>query len=198
MKITSARYVKSIIGTDEILSDGKFQVAFIGRSNVGKSTLINSLVGMKNLARSSSNPGRTTKLDVFLVNNSFYFVDLPGYGYAKGGMEKREQLAKMIRWYLLDFEVLNRLVILIIDAVVGITPFDLFVLNGLIEKHIKFILVVNKVDKLKMGQKERVLNQIMNDYKNVEIIACSVEKNEGIGELRNKIFANSNYNFPKM
>lgn len=189
MKINSAVFYKSIIGTDKILFDRKFQIAFIGRSNVGKSTLINSLAGKKNLARSSSAPGRTKRIDFFIINDSFYFVDLPGYGYAKVSLEKRDQLAQMIRWYLLDVEIKSRLIVLIVDAVVGITPYDLFVINSLNEKQLDFILVLNKFDKLKMGQKEKVVSQIKNEHPNTDIVSCSVEKNLGIGELRNKISA---------
>ena len=84
MNITSAIFVKGLVGDDEILNDGKDQVAFIGRSNVGKSSVINSLVNKKDLARTSSFPGRTQEINVFLINKDFYLVDLPGYGFAKG------------------------------------------------------------------------------------------------------------------
>ena len=83
MKIESARFIKGVFGSDSIFENGIPQVAFIGRSNVGKSSVINSLVNQNNLARTSSSPGRTREIDLFLINNSLYFVDLPGYGYAK-------------------------------------------------------------------------------------------------------------------
>src|SRR3989338_837689 len=105
MKIISAKFVKGINGTDDILYDEKFQVAFLGRSNVGKSTLINSLTMRRNLARSSSTPGKTIRMDFFLINNDLYFVDFPGYGFAERSLEKREKLGKMILWYLRFSEV---------------------------------------------------------------------------------------------
>src|SRR3989338_2474221 len=173
MKIKSAVFVKGILGTDEILNNGNFQVAFLGRSNVGKSTLINSLARRKNLARSSSNPGRTIRLDFFLINNSFYFVDFPGYGYAKHSSSIREKLAKMILWYLMYSEIKNRLVILVTDAKVGITPYDADMLKTFYENHINHIIVVNKMDNLKPEQKEKQLMEIRQEYQNSEVIPYS-------------------------
>lgn len=180
MKIKSAKFIKGIIGTDEILYNGKFQVAFLGRSNVGKSTLINSLTMRNNLARSSSSPGKTIRMDFFLINDAFYFVDFPGYGYAKRSREKREKLAKMMLWYLLYSEVKNRLVVLIIDAKVGITPYDADMLKTLREENIDYIIVANKADNLKMGQKEKQLAP--------GVIPYSSKDNYGKNELMNKIF----------
>src|SRR3989339_1261391 len=113
MKINAAKYLKGITGTDEILYDGKFQVAFMGRSNVGKSSLINSLVPVRNLARTSRSPGKTIRMDFFLINYKFYFVDFPGYGFAKVPEKIHDKLRKMILWYLLYSQVKNRLIILI-------------------------------------------------------------------------------------
>jgi len=187
MKIKSAIYVKSIIGSDEILFDGKFQVALMGRSNVGKSTLINSLTMRKNLARSSSSPGKTIRMDFFLVNNSFYLIDFPGYGYSKHTSQKREKLAKMILWYLMYTEIKNRLILLVIDTKVGITPFDTDMLKTFHEQQINYIIVANKVDNLKMGQKEKqIMNlQFENQYSEV-IPYSSIQKHQGL-KLMSKI-----------
>jgi GTP-binding protein len=152
MNIVSARFIRGIIGTNDILYDGRFQVAFLGRSNVGKSTLINCLTNKKNLARSSMSPGKTIRMDFFLINNRFYFVDFPGYGYAKRSKDKREQLTKMMLWYLLDSKVKNRLIVLIIDAKVGITADDEDMIRILRDNKIDYLIVANKVDKIKMGQ----------------------------------------------
>ena len=91
MNITSAEFVKGIRGTDEILTDGVPNIAFIGRSNVGKSSILNSLTGKKALARVGEKPGKTTEINFFLINRTHYFVDLPGYGYATGGAKEREK-----------------------------------------------------------------------------------------------------------
>lgn len=187
MKIKSAVFIKGILGSDEILNSGIFQVAFLGRSNVGKSTLINSLTGRINLARSSSNPGKTVRLDFFLINKSFYFVDFPGYGYAKHSSKIREKLAKMILWYLMYSEIKNRLVILIIDAKVGLTPYDADMLKTLYEYQINHIIVANKVDNLRMGQKEKQLLKIREGCQNSEVIPYSSKQRHQGFELMKRI-----------
>lgn len=146
--ITSAEFVKGIIGSDPILTDGRRQVAFIGRSNVGKSSLINSLVQKKDLVKSGKTPGKTKEINFFLVNNKFYFVDLPGYGYAKLSPEERERIRKMILWYLEYAEVQDRKVVLVIDANVGATDFDLQMIGFLEEHDIDFVIAANKIDKI--------------------------------------------------
>ena len=177
MKIVSAKFIKGIIGTDDILYDGKFQVAFMGRSNVGKSTLINSLTKKNSLARTSSSPGKTIRMDFFLVNDKVYFVDFPGYGYAKRSWEKREKLAKMILWYLMYSEVKKRLVVLIIDAKVGVTASDQDMIKTFREHHLDYIIVANKVDKVPISQRENQLTLIRNEYKNSVVIPyCSKQK----------------------
>ena len=183
MDIISSKFIKSITGTDTILYDGKFQVAFIGRSNVGKSTLINSLTKRNILARTSSTPGKTIRMDFFLINNTFYFVDFPGYGYAKRSHDKREKLAKMILWYIMYSEIKNRLVILIIDTKVGVTIFDREIIDTLFKYHLDFILVANKADNLKPGQRERQLEQIRSAANSSEVIAYSSKEKFGREEL---------------
>lgn len=178
MNITSAKFIKGIIGTDDLLYDGKFQVAFMGRSNVGKSSLINSLTGKDGLARSSASPGKTIRMDFFLINDTFYFVDFPGYGYAKRSRDKRDTLERMMLWYLLYSEVKNRLIVLIIDAKVGITAYDQEMVKRLREYHIDHIIVANKVDNLRRGQRDKKLN---------EVIAYSSKEKFGRGELMKKI-----------
>lgn len=188
MKITSAEFIKGVIGTNDILYDNKFQVAFIGRSNVGKSSLINSLVMKKNLARSSSNPGKTIRLDFFLINKKFYFVDLPGYGYSKVSAKRYDSLRKMILWYFLYSEIKNRMAVLIIDAKIGLTPLDQEMIDILKENKIDFVLVANKIDKLKMGDKQKQLKKIQEQVGNLELIPYSSINKEGRKELLKKIF----------
>ena len=185
MNIESATFVKGIIGSDEILVNGKFQVAFLGRSNVGKSTLINSLTRKENLARSSLSPGKTIRMDFFLINDSFYFVDFPGYGYAKQSSQKREKLTKMILWYLMYSEIKNRLVILVIDAKVGLTPYDADMLKTFHEHNINYIIVANKMDNLRMGQKEKQMMNLQQEYPNSEVIPySSKQKHQGFELMR--------------
>ncbi|MBI3379169.1 YihA family ribosome biogenesis GTP-binding protein [Candidatus Gottesmanbacteria bacterium] len=187
MNIKSAKFVKGIIGTNDILYDGKFQVAFIGRSNVGKSSLINSLVKKSKLARSSSSPGKTIRMDFFLINDKFYFVDLPGYGYATRSMGGREKLAKMILWYLLYSEVKNRLVILIIDAKVGVTAYDKDMLKALNEQNLDHIIVANKIDNLERNLREKQLDYLQSEYSNSQVVPYSAKEKFGREELMGRI-----------
>jgi GTP-binding protein len=185
MKITSAVFIKGIISSDQVPIDDKFQIALMGRSNAGKSTLINSLTLRKHLARSSISPGKTIRMDFFLINNKFYLVDFPGYGFSKHTFEKREKLRKMTLWYLKNTEIKNRLVIVIIDAKIGLTAYDIEMLNILRELNINHFIVANKVDKLRMGQKEKQLLKIQNESHNCEVVPySSKDKKQGINLLR--------------
>lgn len=152
MNIQSAVFVKGVTGTNDILTDGVPQVAFVGRSNVGKSSVINSLVNKKDLVKVGKKPGKTTELNFFLINRDFYFVDLPGYGHAEGGKQKIEKIRKMIIWYLTESGARPATVVLIIDIKAGITQFDLDMLEILREQGHPYLIVANKVDKL--NQKE--------------------------------------------
>src|SRR5205085_5180194 len=124
MKLSSAEFIKSAFAEAQWPRGDVPEVAFLGRSNVGKSSLINSLLGVKGLARTSSTPGRTQSLNFFLINEQFYFVDLPGYGYAKRSKEARHEWGKLIEKYLAEREQLV-LSILIVDARHEPSPLDL-------------------------------------------------------------------------
>jgi GTP-binding protein len=187
MSAKSAEFIKGIIGTDEILTNGRFQVAFLGRSNVGKSSLINSITNRINLAHSSSSPGKTIRMDFFLINNAFYFVDFPGYGYARHSPEVREKLAKMILWYIMYSEIENRLIVLVIDAKVGFTAYDIDMIKTFKEHNVKYIVVANKIDNLKMGQKEKRLQELRKVYPDSAIIPYSSVDKRDKTDLMNTI-----------
>src|ERR1035437_5992401 len=153
MQINSAEFLKGITGTDVILTDGVPQVAFVGRSNVGKSSLVNSLVNRKELVKTSNRPGKTTEINFFGINGKkFYFVDLPGYGYAKRSPKEKDKIEKLILWYLMYSETTILKVVLILDSKAGLTAFDEEMIRVLREKGYRLIIVANKVDKL--NQKE--------------------------------------------
>src|ERR1700730_6195600 len=100
MKIISSRFIRSAFSPSDFFADGTPEVAFLGRSNVGKSSLINSLLGARGLARTSSTPGRTQLINFFLINDAFYFVDLPGYGYARVPRDVKKLWGPMVEKYL--------------------------------------------------------------------------------------------------
>jgi GTP-binding protein len=158
---------------------------------VGKSSLINSLVGNKNLARSSSTPGRTQQINFFIIDQKVYFVDLPGYGYAKTSEKQREKIRKMIIWYLTYSEIKHKKVVLIVDSKAGLKEFDLDMIEILKTERVNFFIVLNKIDKLKQGDVVRVVRETrekINDDR-IKVITYSsktqANKNEIIANLFN-------------
>lgn len=186
MKIKSAEFMRGLKGDNEILNDGVPQVAFIGRSNAGKSSLINSLTGVKGLARTSSTPGLTQELNVFMINHSHYFIDLPGYGFARMTLERLQSLNKLIYWYLFDSQHLPK-VVLIIDAEVGPTRDDLGMLKMLEERGKEIIVVANKVDKIKKSQYLNQMKKIVEEIGPHTIIQYSSKDKKGMGELSDEV-----------
>jgi GTP-binding protein len=153
MNINSAEFLKGITGSDVILTDGVPQIAFVGRSNVGKSSVINSLLNRKDLVKVGNRPGKTTEINFFGINTKkCYFVDLPGYGYAKRPPKEKEKIEKLILWYLMYSEANMHKVVLILDSKAGLTAFDEEMIRVLREKGHALIIVANKIDKL--NQKE--------------------------------------------
>jgi len=187
MEIKSAVFIKGVVGTDDILDDGKPQIAFIGRSNVGKSSTINSLVKQGNLARTSSYPGRTQEINLFLINKSFYLVDLPGYGYTRTSKTERAKLQKRIYWYLLDSDYKQKAVVLIVDANVGLTEDDARMIYSLEEKGKNLIIIANKIDKIKKSDYAKKMEKLQEAVGEHKIIPYSAEKKIGVGELLKEI-----------
>lgn len=182
MKIKSAEFVKGVAGEDEILQDEIPQVAFIGRSNVGKSSVINSLVG-KELARSSSVPGKTREINFYLINKDFYLTDLPGYGYAKASLEERDQLRQLILWYLLFANIDHKKIVLIIDAEIGPTEQDMMMVRRINERQKDLIIVANKSDKIKKSQYENQIRQLQAKFGINKVIPYSAKEKKGVQEL---------------
>lgn len=191
-KILSAEFVKGIIGTDDILTDETPQIAFIGRSNVGKSSVINSLLQRRNLAKSSSTPGKTQQINFFSVNGNVYFVDLPGYGFAKLSKEKREKLRKMILWYFAESGASSKKVVLIIDAKVGPSDFDVEMYNFLKNLELDVVVVANKSDKLNQSSRIKNLKLITNLLSQSNVILYSAKTKEGREDLLSQLFKNGN------
>ena len=187
MNIKSADFKKGITGEDDILFDGTPQVAFIGRSNVGKSSVINTLVSKKELARSSSKPGKTQEINFYLINKSFYLVDLPGYGFAEGSWSKRDALIQLIHWYLQNPDIDPQKVVLIIDAKVGPTDNDLAMLALLEQADRRIVVVANKIDKLKKPELQKAIHKIQTAIGPHKLIPYSAEKKINVGLLTEEI-----------
>jgi len=151
MEIKSAEFVISNTSFDRCPVHNKPEYAFIGRSNVGKSSLINMLTGRKGLAMTSSMPGKTLLINHFLINDDWYLVDLPGYGYAKRGQKQREQLKQLIDNYILYRPQLTSLFVLV-DSRHEPQKIDLEFITWLGENEIPFSIVFTKADKSTSGQ----------------------------------------------
>lgn len=164
MKIVSAKYIGSSPRQDMCPTTGLPEYAFIGRSNVGKSSLINALTERKNLALTSSTPGKTMCINHFLINEKWYLVDLPGYGYAQRGKKAMEKLSNMIEHYVLDRELLICLFVLI-DIRHDPQAKDLDFLNFLGENGVPFCIVFTKADKLPNSKIKPAAEKYMNTLK---------------------------------
>lgn len=151
MEIVSARFIISSTGLSGCPSDNLPEYAFIGRSNVGKSSLINMLSKVKDLAKTSSTPGKTILINHFLINDRWYIVDLPGYGYAKISLGMREKLHKMITDYVLKREQLACLFVLI-DSRHKPHDIDLEFIEFLGENQVPFALIFTKTDKISQSE----------------------------------------------
>jgi GTP-binding protein len=187
MQITSASFIKGIVGSDPILHDSLFQIAFVGRSNVGKSSLINLLTNTKKLAISSSTPGRTLQINFFLIDEKKFFVDLPGYGYSIISAKQAEKMRRMILWYLGSDETKPKKVVLIIDAKVGPTKFDLEMLGFLREHQHTILVVANKIDKVKPSELFQKKRFIQENFPSESIFYCSTKTKQGRDELLSAI-----------
>lgn len=187
MEIKSTEFKKGIRGTDDILYEAVPQVAFIGRSNVGKSSLMNCLLRSKDLVKSGKVPGKTREINFFLVNKAFYFVDLPGYGFAKMNLDKREQLAKMIQWYFFE-KVYKRKAVLVLDMKVGPTDLDLEMFRILKEHDQDILVVANKADVLNQKERSSQMRVIVAKMPGIEIVPCSAKTEEGRAEVLRRIF----------
>jgi len=185
VKITSAKFVRGITVDDTLLGNTIPQIAFIGRSNVGKSSLINSLTGVKNLAITSSLPGRTKEINVFLINKNFYFVDLPGYGYARTSREGRERIEDLIESYLFNSLYKQKKVVLIIDANIGMTDKDEAMLRELEEHGKDIIVIANKIDKVKKSDVKKQIAKIEGIASGHHVVPYSSKGKIGINTLMN-------------
>jgi GTP-binding protein len=190
MKITSAEFLKSVYPRDDYPPGRYPEVAFAGRSNVGKSSLINTLVNRKGLARTSSAPGKTQSINLYLINQSFCLVDLPGYGYARVPRQVRKRWSPLIEKYCRNRKNL-RGVVVIIDARVGPTPLDLSLISWLKNLSLPAIITLTKIDKLSKNKMVQVLRQTAAALAiaQEEICPFSAHTGEGKRRLWQKILA---------
>jgi GTP-binding protein len=186
LKITSAEFVLGVGNLRQLPRDGRKEIAFLGRSNVGKSSFLNKLCTRKSLARSSADPGKTRELNYYLVNKQFYFVDLPGYGYAKVPEQIRTSWGKLIEQYMKSREQLA-LVVQLIDSRHEPTELDMMMVGWLDYYHIPFIVGLTKSDKLPRSKMPAYLKAVRTHFEPYpyckDVIPCSSVSGEGKPEM---------------
>jgi len=191
MKISSAEFVLSAHAEDQFPRDGRPQVAFVGRSNVGKSSLMNKLLNRKGLARTSSTPGRTRSVNLFLIDGRFYFADLPGYGFAKAGHDERQRWADLVESYLAH-ALPGAQVVLLVDAYVGATPLDVQAYEYLMSFNAPVTVAATKADKIARGKRAKAMTEIRRTLalpEGADPIPVSAKTGEGMGQLWKTISA---------
>lgn len=181
MNLHNAKFVISAASPKDFIRDGRNQIVFAGRSNVGKSSVINMLLNRKNFARVGGSPGKTIHINYFEIDGALYFVDLPGYGFAKVTKQEKERWSKLMENYFDDPSLLS-MGVLIVDARHKPTADDQLMANWFIETGKPFVVVANKIDKCKKSEIEAnlaVINDTLGLLGRGEIIPFSAEKGEG-------------------
>ncbi|WP_188453489.1 ribosome biogenesis GTP-binding protein YihA/YsxC [Virgibacillus oceani] len=193
MKVTNAEIVISAVSQKQYPSDQLPEIALAGRSNVGKSSFINKLINRKNLARTSSKPGKTQTLNFYKINEMFYFVDVPGYGYAKVSKKEREKWGGMMEEYFETRDTLKA-VLLITDIRHEPTKDDIQMYDFLKHFELPVVVIATKLDKIPKGKRDRHLKrtkETLQIEKGDILIPFSAESGEGKDEawrvLRNQI-----------
>ncbi len=186
MIIKNSDYAVSAVREDQYPKDNLPEIALAGRSNVGKSSLINTLLKRKNLARTSSQPGKTQTLNFYIVNEEFYLVDVPGYGYAKVSQKQREAFGEMIQDYLETRPNLKGLIILV-DARHEPTKDDIAMYEYAQYLNLPILVVCTKMDKIKKSQINKVLSNLKKhldlNYENVSVLTFSSVSKLHVKEL---------------
>ena len=191
MNLSNAEFTIGATAPKAFVRDGLPQIAFAGRSNVGKSSVINCLLNRKNFARVGAAPGKTTQINYFKIDNAFYLVDLPGYGYAKVSKAERDRWGKLMESYFADPELMT-LGVMIVDSRHKPTADDCTMAQWDREAGCPFVVVANKLDKLKKSQVEpnlQVIRETLELGEGDVVIPFSAEKGTGRQELVSAILA---------
>lgn len=191
INLQNAEFIRSAVNRKDFPRDGMVQVAFAGRSNVGKSSVINRLLNRKNFARVGAAPGKTVHINYFKIDRAFYLVDLPGYGYAKVAKTERDRWGRLMEEYFADPELMS-LGVMIVDARHKPTADDCTMAQWYKDAGRPFLVVANKLDKLKKSEVEpnlQLIRQTLELDETVKLIPFSAEKGTGRQDLLNEIFA---------
>jgi GTP-binding protein len=184
----NAEYVRSAHRPEDFIRDGRPEIAFVGRSNVGKSSLLNALAGKRKLARTGSTPGRTRAVNYFLVDGRYYLVDLPGYGYARASKDDRQRLGEISERYFRQQP--DRRVVLLVDGKVGATPLDVLAFRFLAGAGAEVVVAATKSDQVKRGERDRQRRSIRESLELPEatpLVFVSARTGEGLSALWREI-----------
>ena len=190
MEIKQSDFIISAVTADQYPKDDFPEVAFVGKSNVGKSSLINALTNRRKLAKVSGTPGKTRLVNFFLINKSVYFVDLPGYGYAKISREQQKTWGKMIESYLQGRRTLKKFVLLV-DSRHKPTEDDIIMHSWIKHYGVECIVVATKVDKLtksEIAKSQKLIKETLEFEPNDKLVYISSSKKTGMQELIDTIF----------
>ena len=196
VNLQKTEFILSAASPKDFLRDGLPQVAFAGRSNVGKSSVINRILNRKNLARVGSAPGKTTHINYFLIDKKVYLVDLPGYGYAKVSKSERDRWGKLMETYFAHPELMT-MGVMIVDSRHKPTADDCTMAQWFKDTGRPMVVVANKLDKLKKSEIQPNLDQIrltLELEEDVPVIPFSAEKGDGRQDLLSAIFAAAEVN----
>ncbi len=185
MKVETAEFVRSAHQSGDFPRDGRPEIAFAGRSNVGKSSLLNRILGQKGLARVGSTPGRTRAVNFFLINGRCWFLDLPGYGYARAAKTARREWAEVVNEYL-SRATPRVLVVMLVDGYVGATPLDQQAFQYLAHLDVRRAIAATKMDRVTRGRRAAALTAIGKTLgldEEVPLIPVSAHSGEGMKEL---------------
>lgn len=184
-RVATAEFVRSVHTVADFVRDDRPEVAFVGRSNVGKSSLLNRLTGREKLARVSQTPGRTQSVNYFLVDGSWWLVDLPGYGYAKASHTDRQKFAALTEGYLEHGAKRSGFALVqLVDGQIGPTSLDEQAYQWFLSLGVRPILVATKIDKLSNGRRRPMLTSIAKTFGLEELpIAVSAKAGDGINDL---------------
>ena len=184
MRFINAKFIKSASKKSEFIFDDLAQVAIVGRSNVGKSSLINTLTNNGKLAKTSSTPGRTRLVNYFNIDNKFYLVDLPGYGYHKASKGIAKAWDNVMNDYFSDNPNL-KLVLLLLDSRILATDLDKQMMDYLFEKQIPALIVLTKADKISRGELNLQIDKLSKElrYSKDRIVSTSALKKSGVEKI---------------
>jgi len=181
MKIKNVELAKTSFIYKEIINDRLPKIVFIGRSNVGKSSLINKLLNRKKMARISSKPGKTVSINYYLINEEFYFIDLPGYGFAKISKKERERVKALVADFFEKTENI-KLIVILIDSRRGFMNPDLEILLKIVEKNFKVLTTLTKCDKVTYSFLENQTKNLQERF-GLNVIPFSIKSNIGKEKL---------------